>query len=147
MKKLLTILGAVAVAAFAVPHASAQTHNAASLTISGTVPASDTLTLSSTVGIIDVRRWKTIAIQPTFALGAAGTANVVFNFAKSADGVRYETVPSVSGTIAGTGTGTTSAVLNVDTGGCATLKLITIVNSNTSSIVNPVILYGRKPGH
>jgi hypothetical protein len=140
-------LGLAAALALCVGSAQAQTYNSASLTISGTVAASGTMTLSGSTGIIDVQRCNTIAIQPVFAIGAAGTSNVVFAFAKSADkGATWETVPSISGTIAAAGTGTVSGVFSVSTGGASTLKLVTIVNSNTSTIINPVIKYGRKPG-
>lgn len=147
MKKLLLTLG-VAVLLASAGAVRAQTHSASSMTISGTAGAASTLTVSSTVGIIDVRRWDAVALQPTFALSGTGVGNVVFNFARSADGATYETTPSISGTIAASGTTTVSGVLNVSTGGAATIKLVSVVNANNPGVVpNPVIKIGRKPGH
>lgn len=145
MKKLLLALFALTVASL-VPTQAQGTFSVQTLN-TGTNVIAASGTLSPTNAIITARKHLNVGLQAEFALSGTGTGNVVLSFAKSLDGVTYETVPSVTLTIAGSGTNVVSGLTNVSMGAAGSLKLVSVTNANTpSTVAGLAVKYAIKPG-
>lgn len=130
MKKPLIILGLALVSASA--HAQISRPEVLN---TGTNVIAASGTLSPTNAIITSAKHANVALQASFKLSGTGVGNVVLSFAKSVDGVRFESTPSVTMTIAASGTNTVAAVSNVSLGAVPALKLVSVTNANTPSTV------------
>lgn len=132
MKKLLTLT----LTAIALSVASLRAQLPAAVTFStGTNVIAASGTLSPTAAIFTTQKNTNVGLQATFALSGTGVGNLVFSFSKSVDGLTYETVPSVTMTIAASGTNTVCGVSNVSIGAITNLKLVSVTNANTPSTV------------
>lgn len=128
MKKLLALLALLGLA----PLAQAQQYFVETVSSAATIAASGSITPGTK---IPVRPYSNVAIQVSFKLSGSGTSNIVASFAKSVDGTTFETTPSVTVTVAASGTTTVSGVSNVALGGVGWLKLVSVTNANTPSTV------------
>jgi len=144
MKQLIAIIMLVILLAFVCAPAQADDQGypttTTSLTLSsGTVAASGTATITS--GSFTVNGLTGFAVTPTFALAAAGTTNVTFNFQASADGTTWSTNYPFSAVIAATGTTPVVNYVNfppnVTGTGCANARYVRlgqVINSGTSTL-------------
>jgi len=143
MKKLLLTLSAIALVAFLSAPAQAQTATLST----GTNVIAASGTLSPTNAVISIQKHLNLGLQASFALSGTGTGNIVLSFAKSLDGTTFETTPSVTLTIAASGTNTVSGLTNVSMGAVPKLKLVSVTNANTpSTVAGLVVKYAIKPG-
>jgi len=145
MKKTIIITALVAVLAFA-GSASAQQYSPVTVYSQGTnaIAGSATVTPGS---VITMTKSNNVAFQ-IFATSLAGSTNAVTaNFAKSVDGVTYETTPSVTLAVTANGTNAVSALTNVATGAVGYLKLTSIVNGNTNALTGVGVTAAKKPGN
>lgn len=84
-----------------------------------------------------------IALQATFNLVSAGTANVTFKFDISADGVLWES-NRVTWGVPATGTTTNSILTNIEVGAMCFLRLNTIADGNAAAVTNLILKASQK---
>lgn len=144
--KNLIVLGAVLfVGAFA---ANAQYSMLKSITImaGGTnyVAAATTNNYSSASIVADVQKQSYTGITVAGKASGANTGTFVAYFAKSIDGVNYETTPSLTVTATMNGTAVVRKLAPTQVDGVASLKLIYLENTNATYITNITISYNVK---
>ena len=104
-------------------------------------------TTSSLTNQVKVDKQDRAAIIFTGALTGSGSSNIVFTFARSADGTNFETTPQFTWQVTPNGTTTVVAWTNMDVttlGPASYLRLVSIVNSNTVPITNGLLQLGVK---
>lgn len=107
----------------------------------------DNVTESTVTGsAITTGGYRYVGLQMKFALHAAGTETMTFNFVTSADGTNYTT--SARPSIAVAANGTTAVVTNVvvDMAGLSSIKILSIVcgNTTTADMTNILVTATRK---
>ena len=147
MKKILLPLTAVALLTLGSAPARAQQYgvtylgltNGSAVLLTGsttnTVAADSTNTINSP---ITLTKYDTVVLDLGFALDGAGTGNTTFRFAYSADGVNYETVPSLSYSIAANGTTKVRELKQITGITAGYLRLNHIANTNAALIVTNI---------
>lgn len=138
MKKLF--LSLIALAAVAVS-AQAQQYQVVNLATSATLTNSATGTYSA---VVNCRAANQVGILTTSVLSGAGTDDIVFSFSKSADGVNFETTPSVTVTNASNGATAVKKYTVVDVTGVHTLKLVSVLNNSTNRTLTHSVVAGVK---
>ncbi len=144
MKTILAILAITAAVTFS---AQAQ-FSTQQLFTSGnaSIASSGSTNIPANVAVITARKNSNVGIEASFKQSGASTNNVVFNFARSLDGVNYETTPSVVITAPANGTNSVVAVTNVSLGAVGALKLQSISNGSASTTTtNAVVKFSIKP--
>ncbi len=106
-----------------------------------TVPASGT---SNYTAVVNCRAANTVGITTYSALSGSGTEGMVWSFSKSADGSVFETTPSVTITNTSNGTTPVKKFTVVDVTGVHTLKLVSVVNGNSSYVLTNSVTAGVK---
>lgn len=152
MKRSLLSLALVAASVFAV---QAQvytvgyfaTTNGASASWTGVtngIAANTTQTINSPATIT---RWPGLCLTVGFNQSGAGTGNTTFTFAKSADGVNWETSPFLAIALAGNGTTAVNYVTNFSEGSLpGYIRLVSIANTNASLyLTNVIAQYAKIP--
>ena len=122
--------------------------------LTNAIPASSTE--STLVGSgVDLREWKSVALQASFA-GAAGTnATATFTFVRSAtrlgpgdSGIVWETTPRFTWTIAGlTSSGTIVGVTNLPIdliSGASAIKVYSVAAGTTNALTGLTLTVNRK---
>lgn len=141
MKKLLFAF--ITVAAFAVS-AKAQsdfkpvtllsiTTHALTITNSAT---SNYVVSATTPVVASVRGANKIGIGVKNQYNGAGSTAIIYKFAKSADGVNFETTPSILVTNTPNGATATYYFTEATVSGCAAIQLTQIVNGSAAAITN-----------
>ena len=141
MKKLITI----AIMALVAVAVQAQQYTETTYTLTNTC-AAYTTNSAVNVGSLTSTKYEDVSIQIRCSLTAAGTTSSIFNFAKSIDGVTYETTPSESVSVANAGTTTVQVNANVTMGAAGYLRLASLTNGDNDGVLtNIVIKYTAKP--
>ena len=110
-----------------------------------TIPTAVITNISDVV--LDVRKQDKVGIYVSIMGDDTGdNGGVVFTFAKSVDGVNYETLAAARQTIsiAAAGVALTSKIVELDTYGAGYFKLTSISNSSSINLTNVVLKYGIK---
>jgi hypothetical protein len=101
--------------------------------------------------VLDVRKQAKVTLQISQVFDGAGTANCIYYFQRSVDGITYDFASAAEQgssvvTIAGTGNTPVVTTTNLDTGGCGYIRLAWITNASASTVnvTNLVIKYGVK---
>src|SRR5207244_3981686 len=124
--------------------AAAQQYAPVVLLTGGTQNISAAVT-SNYTAVVNVRSADTVAIHAGFKMSGAGTDDVVFSFAKSADGAIFETTPSILITNTPNGGTRVEKLAIVDVTGVHTIKLVSIANASaTRYLTNLVVDVGVK---
>lgn len=140
MKKLIAIFALTA--ALALPAAvHAQQYPVLTLVNALTVPASGT---SNYTAVVNCRAANYVAINTYSALSGSGTDDIVWKFSKSADGITFETTPSVAITNTANGTTPVNKVSIVDVTGVHTIKLVSVLNNSSSRVLTNTVTAGVK---
>ena len=143
MKNLILIISVLALAGAA----SAQQYNPVPIYTQGTNAIAGSATVTPATTAVVVTKFDNVAFQFTAHSTADATNAVTANFAKSVDGVTYETTPSVALPVTLNGTNAVSAVTNLSTGAVGYLKLKSIVNSDTNAVSGASIMAVKKYSH
>lgn len=107
----------------------------ASLSLAGIGTTAGATTQTVTNQVLDVRGFQNVSLQTKFAFSGSTTSNVVYLISKSIDKVIWETVPSTTWTVAGTGTTPVVAVTTIATGGVGWLRLESIQNTHATLVL------------
>lgn len=104
--------------------------------LAATITNSATSNYTST---ISVRGANKVGIGQTFQLNGAGTGGNILKIAKSADGVTFETTPSILITNVSAGTTATHYFNEVTVSGAAAIRLTSVVNGSAAALTNVLI--------
>lgn len=102
-----------------------------------------TATATNVAKVIDTSHQNTAAVQLTQTGDGASTANVIYLFVYSVDGVNYDLVNTKVVSVPLTGATTTTAVTNLSSFGAGYIKLLYATNSSGVNVTNTVT-YGVK---
>jgi hypothetical protein len=140
MKKMfLTLLAVLGLASLA----SAQQYAPATLISSYIVGASQTSNCTPAL-VIPMQRYNEIGLQFKVQLAGTGTDAVTYTFAKSVDGVNYDTT-GMTVSFAHTGATAKYYTTNLTVGACGYLKLVSIQNGDTGDVQTNTVKYVFKP--
>jgi len=104
------------------------------------------VTETNPVQVATVTKYEDVSIQVSGKLDAAGTDVTKVKFARSVDGVNYETTPSMIISLTHAGTVTTSVVSNWNIGAVGYLKCVAVTNAAaTANLTNLTIRVSTKP--
>ena len=139
------MLAVVAVAALAVPTASAQQYTTVSLYSSSTNSIATNGTVTNNV-TFTATKVTDVGLAVT-ARGASGaTGNVTATFARSLDGSNWVSSPTITVAVPLSGTNLVTAVTNITLGSVGYLRLTTVANGDPASVAtNVTVLGSRKP--
>jgi len=145
MKNISLILTAVLLAFIGA--ASAQQYQPVALYTQGTNAIAGSATVSP-AAVFTLTKFNNVALQLTAkASGSTDTNAVTASFAKSVDGVTYETTPSVTLAVTSSSTNAITGVTNAALGAVGYLKLTSIVNSNTNALTGVSVQAVKKPNN
>jgi predicted chitinase len=141
MKKLVLAIIALSALAF---NASAQTTVATFkpvtlLTIDTLAAAITNSATSNYTATVSVRGANKIGIGIKNQYNGAGSTANIYKFAKSADGVNFETTPSILVTNTPNGSTATYYFTEATVSGCAAVQLTQIVNGSAAAITNAFV--------
>lgn len=142
MKKLIMLIGALAIAAIST---QAQTYSAQNVGLGLTAIAATGA--SNILATLDVRKQKDVAVQIDFKLSGSGTGNQTLVFERSVDGSTWTTLSAdkSSVVIAATSGTVSTTVTNLPTYGCGWIRLATWTNADASRYVtNLTVKYAIK---
>jgi hypothetical protein len=143
MKKLLFALTLIAAAFTAraaddfkpVTLLSITTH---ALTVTNSATSNYVVTATTPVRA-SVRGANKVGIGVKNQYNGAGSTAIIYKFAKSADGVNFETTPSILVTNTPNGTTATYYFTEATVSGCAAIQLTQIVNGSAAAITNAFV--------
>lgn len=141
MKKLLFAILAI-VGLTSATHAAVPVPSFKSETLLSIYSLSDTITNSATsnyTATVSVRGANTCGIGQTFQLNGAGSSGNIIKIKKSADGVNFETTPSILITNVSAGTTATYYFNQITVSGCAAIQLSSVVNGSAAALTNVLI--------
>lgn len=144
MKTFFTILTG-AVLALSAMTASAQLNDAVYASQNTAVYTCAASAATNVGFVIDVKKQKDICCQFEQIYKQAGTANLTFWFAKSVDGVTYETTLS-NIPVAGNGNTQVLTLTNIASLGAGFIKFVYITNASAAGVdmTNGIIRYAQK---
>jgi hypothetical protein len=125
------------------------------LSIAANAQQYQTITLQSAVKLnggatgtytlpVNVRAADSVGITTKTCLDGAGTEEIIFKFAKSVDGVYFETTPSILVTNTSNGTTQVISFKTVDVTGAHTIRLASVVNGSSGQVVTNYVYVGVK---
>lgn len=112
--------------------------------LSGTLTNNSTWTINSTAKVDDN---EIVGVQAVATGNQAGTGNITLTFARSGDGVEFETTPRFTWVFALNGTTKVVAYTNLTTtvGAAHSIRLVSVANADAScSATNATILLIKK---
>lgn len=117
----------------------AQSYDLATLQSDGFITSAAT---SNYTYVVNVRKASTACLQMSFKLVSAGTGGVIAKVQTSADGVNWETTPSMSFTNSANGTTTVVAVNQLTLKGAQAIKIASVENGGGANLTNLVLKVG-----
>lgn len=143
MKKLLFTLCLIAFAVTAQAQDSFKPVTLLSITthaLTVTNSATSNYVVSATTPVrMSVRGANTIGVSSKLQLNGAGSTAAIWKIAKSADGVNFETTPSILITNTPNGTTATYYFTQATVSGCAAIELQQVVNGSAAAITNAFV--------
>lgn len=140
--RTLGLLGAVALSLVALPAQARDESSPITVSVTNAVPGG----VTDTVGIgsaVDIRTWRLVSLQSSFTGSTTNIGNVVFTFARSVDGVKYETTPRLTWTLALNTTNEVVGITNlpIDTiSGSGFLKVVSVQNTAAGGTAGSLVL-------
>jgi len=140
--KWLVAAGLVLVAGVVI----AAQYSASSLSITFAGAGLAAVTETNPAAVVTLTKFEDVSIQVSGKLDDAGTDVTAVKFARSVDGVTYETTPSMVISLTHAGTTTTACLSNWNVGAVGYIKCVAISNAAaTANLTNLVIKVTTKP--